>query len=140
MQTNLGFYPQGQLFYQPPQREGAWVEIPFEVKEKKPHRLLLAITRADDYGIYQASLNGVKVGQPLDFYSDQVSDWEWHLLDFWPEPGPYTLRLECTGKNPRSTGQYLGVESVRLRERRPRVEQYGHEKDQDWRTHPVLHD
>jgi hypothetical protein len=140
VQKNLDFYPQGQLLYKPAQAEGAWVEIPFEVKDRRPRRLLAAITRADDYGIYQASLNGVKIGPPMDAYSDRVLDWEWHLLDFWPEPGQYTLRLECTGKSPRSTGYFLGVESVRLRERRPRVEQFGHEKDLDWRANPVLHD
>ena len=31
-QTNLDFYPQGQLFYQPQQIENAWVEIPFRVE------------------------------------------------------------------------------------------------------------
>jgi hypothetical protein len=140
VQTNLGFYPSGQLFYKPEQSDDAWVEIPFRIDEKKPSRLLLKITRADDYGIYRAKLNGISIGQPMDCYSDHVSDWEWHLLDFWPEPGDYTLRLECTGKNPRSSGYYLGVESVRLRERRPRVSQYAHEKDTDWKTKPRLHD
>ncbi|NLH98485.1 MAG: hypothetical protein GX446_03230, partial [Chthonomonadales bacterium] len=51
----------------------------------------------------------------------------------------YTLRLECTGKNPASTGYYLGIESVRLRERRPRVKEWGFEKDRDWKKEPVLH-
>jgi len=140
VQSNLGFYPQGQLFYQPEQSDNAWVEIPFEVTAKKPHRLLVKVTRAGDYGKYRATLNGARIGQPLDLYAPRVEDWEWHLLDFWPEPGPYTLRLECVGRNPQSTGYYLGVESVRLRERRPRVAQYAHEKDRDWRQSPVLHD
>jgi hypothetical protein len=140
VQTNLGFYPAGQLFYQPRESEGAWMEIPFDVQEKRPCRLLLKITRAEDYGTYRATLNGVPIGQPMDCYSSSVSDWEWHLLDFWPEPGHYTLRLECVGKNARSTGYYLGIESVRLRERRPRVTQFAHEKDREWRTAPKLHE
>ena len=40
----------------------AWVEIPFAVTKKEPRRLLLSVTRANDYGIYQAYLNGVKIG------------------------------------------------------------------------------
>ena len=64
---------------------------------------------------------------------------EVHLLDFWPEPGPYTLRLECVGQNPASQGCFLGLESVRLRERRPRVAGMGHEKDKDWRAEQTLH-
>jgi hypothetical protein len=64
---------------------------------------------------------------------------EFHLLDFWPEPGDYTLRLECVGKHPASQGYFLGLESVRLRERRPRVAEYGHDRDRDWRTNPILY-
>jgi len=75
----------------------------------------------------------------MDGYNSKVVNEEFHLLDFWPEPGTYTLRLECVGKNPQSTGHYLGLESVRLRERRPRVLQYGFEKDSDWRKHPKLY-
>jgi hypothetical protein len=140
VQTNLGFYPQGQLFYRPEQPQDAWVEIPFTVKEKEPRRLLIKGTRADDYGRYQAYLNGIKLGEPMDLYHDELSDWEWHLLDFWPDPGEYTLRLECVGKSPRSGGYFLGVESVRLRERRPRVKQWARDKDKDWREAPILYE
>ncbi len=140
VQKNLGFFPDGQLFYRPEESEGAWVEIPLVVKEKEPRRLLIRGTRAEDYGRYQAYLNGVKIGGVLDFYHESVSDWEWHLLDFWPEPGEYTLRLECVGKNPRATGCFLGIESVRLRERRPRVKEWAQDIDKDWRQEPVLYD
>jgi len=139
-QTNLGFFPEGQLFYRPEEHQGAWVEIPFTVKEKEPRRLLINGTRADDYGRYQAYLNGVKIGKPIDLYHAGPSPWEWHLLDFWPDPGQYTLRLECVGKNPKSTGYFLGIESIRLRERRPRVKQWARDKEKDWRKDPVLYE
>jgi hypothetical protein len=86
------------------------------------------------------SLNGIRIGRPLDLYAAEVEPWEYHLLDFWPEPGEYTLRLECVGKRDQSGGHYLGLESVRLRERRPRVRQWAHDKQKDWRTDPVLYD
>jgi len=136
---NLSLYPNGHLFYKPQQPENAWVEIPFEIEKKEPLRLLLVLTHSYDYGKYQAYLNGVKLRGPLDLYSAEVSTREHHLLDFWPDPGRYTLRLECVGKNAASTGHYLGLESVRLRERRPRVTDYAHDKDKDWRTNPVLY-
>ncbi|MBC8871971.1 MAG: DUF2961 domain-containing protein [Planctomycetes bacterium] len=139
VQANLGFFPQGQLFYQPEQSEDAWLEIPFTVKDKEPRRLLIKGTRADDYGRYQAYLNGVKLGGPLDLYHTSVSEWEWHLLDFWPDPGDYTLRLECVGNNPKSTGHFLGIESIRLRERRPRVKEWARDKDKDWRKEAILY-
>ncbi|MBD3176737.1 MAG: DUF2961 domain-containing protein [Armatimonadia bacterium] len=139
VQDNLGFYPDGQLFFRAESPEDAWVEIPFTVEEKRPVRLLVKGTRAPDYGTYQAYLNGVEIGAPLDMYSEDVQEWEWHLLDFWPEPGDYTLRLECVGKRDVSTGYFLGVESVRLRERRPRVEEWAHDEDKDWREDPILY-
>jgi hypothetical protein len=139
VQSNLSFYPQGQLFYRPQQADGAWVEIPFQVERQEPRRLLLAVTRAADYGIYQASLNGVRLGEPFDLYAEDVAPWEIHLLDFWPAPGDYVLRLECVGKHDRSKGYYLGVESVRLRERRPRVAEWAHDKDKDWKQKPLLY-
>jgi hypothetical protein len=140
VQSNLSFYPQGQLFYKPPQASDAWVEMTFPVTKSAPQRLVLAVTRASDYGIYQAYLDGVKIGRPMDLYAEDVSEWEVHLLDFWPEPGTYTLRLECVGKNHHSTGYYLGLESVRLRERRPRVKRWAHDRGKDWRTQPILYD
>jgi hypothetical protein len=135
----LDLYEGPQLLYMPARQEGAWLEIPFEVQKKEPLRLLLNATKSYDFGRYQAYLNGVKVGGPIDLYSPDVTSQEFHLLDFWPAPGKYTLRLECVGKAPASTGYYLGLESVRLRERRPRVTQYAHDRDKDWRKDQVLY-
>jgi len=136
---SLDLYDGPQLLYRPAQAEGAWLEVRFKVEKKEPLRLLLNATQSYDFGRYQPSLNGVKLGEPLDFYNPEIVNTEFHLLDFWPEPGEYTLRLECTGKHPASQGYYLGLESVRLRERRPRVAEYGHDRDRDWRTDPVLY-
>jgi len=136
----LPFYEGPQLFYRPSGPNNAWLEVRFEVARKEPLRLLLQATKADDYGRYQVSLNGVKLGSPLDFYSERLESQEFHLLDFWPEPGRHTLRLDCVGKNPRSAGHYCGLESVRLRERRARVAEYGFDRDKDWRQQPTLYD
>jgi hypothetical protein len=137
---NLDIYPNGHLLYKPSQEKGAWVEIPFEVTKKEPQRLLLVMTRSYDFGRYQAYLDGVKLGGVMDLYSEDVTTREYHLLDFWPDPGKYTLRLECVGKNVKSEGYYLGIESVRLRERRPRVQEYGHDAAKDWRKQPILYE
>ena len=135
----LELYPQPQLLYKPGSANGAWIEIPFTVTNKQPFRLLLNATKSYDFGKYQAYLNGVKLGEPVDLYSAKVVNEEVHLIDFWPEPGDYKLRWECVGKNPVSSGYYCGLESVRLRERRPRVAQYGFERDLDWRKDPKLY-
>ena len=98
------------------------------------------MTRSYDFGKYQAYLDGVRLGGVMDLYSEDVATREYHLLDFWPDPGKYTLRLECVGKNVKSDGYYLGIESVRLRQRRPRVQEYGHDAAKDWRKQPILYE
>lgn len=138
VQRNLDFYLDGQLFFTP-KSEFAVVEIPFHVEKKAPRRLLLSMTQAPDYGIWQAALNGIPLGQPLDLYHPQVKALECHLLDFWPDPGDYTLSLKLVGKNKNSDGKLLGIESVRLRERRPRVANYAFDIDDDWRKDPKLY-
>jgi hypothetical protein len=118
----------------------AWLEFPIEVKAKEPLRLAVAALLSPDGGRYQAFLDGVMVGRPLDFYAEEPAAREFPLLDFWPDPGTYVLRLECIGQNPRSAGHACRIESVRFLERRPRVAEYGHDKDKDWRKDPLLYD
>lgn len=137
---SLDIYPDGHLLYMPAQKEGAWVEIPVEVAKEEPRRLVLVMTCSYDFGKYQAYLDGVKLGGVMDLYGKEILSREYHLLDFWPEPGKYTLRLECVGKSPESAGYYLGIESVRLRQRRPRVLEYARDKDKDWRKEPILYE
>lgn len=116
------------------------IEIPFDVAEKEPLRLLIDVALGPDLGVYQVDLDGVELGQPMDFYAPEVGRKEFHFLDFWPEPGTYTLRLTCVGKNYLSRGSGLLIESVRLRERRPRVKDFGYEADNDWRANPIYHE
>ncbi len=135
----LDLYDGPQLIYSPKSKENAWVEIPITVTKKEPLRLLLNMTTSYDFGQYQPYLNGIKLGDPIDFYTADIKNMEFPLMDFWPEPGTYTLRLECVGKNAASQGHYLGLESVRLRERRPRVAEFGFDKNLDWKKNPVIY-
>ena len=138
VKQSLEFHDGAQLFYRAPSATNAWVEIPLSVTNREPLRLLIRATTAPDDGRDQAMLDGVKLGAPLDFYSADLAGREFHLLDFWPEPGAHTLRLECVGRNAQSTGHFCGIESVRLRERRPKVKEFGFDKDEDWRRSPRL--
>lgn len=131
----------GILYYRPTRQAGAWLEFPFEVKAREPLHLVIKGGAIPDGGRYQATLNGVKIGQPIDFYADagQPVEQEFQLLDFWPDPGSYKLRLQCVGKDVRSGGQACAIESVRLMERRPRVAAFAHDKDKDWKKGPILY-
>ena len=139
LQTNLDHYMDGQLTFKP-NTATASVDIPFTVDKKEPHRLLLSLTKAPDFGIWQIFLNGVALRRPVDLYSEQIEPYEHHLLDFWPEPGQYTLTLKLVGKNRFSAGDGLGVEAVKLRERRPRVVGYAFDVDNDWKKEPKFYD
>ncbi len=124
----------------PESMEEGWFEFPLEVKQKEPLRLVVILASSPHSGVYQASLDGVKLGQPIDLYNVETKIDDLQLMDFWPEPGEYTFRLECVGRNHLSDGYEIGVNSVRLRERRPRVKQLGYLKDHDWRANPILID
>lgn len=119
---------------------GSSLEVTFEVFEKEPLRLLVNLGKGPHLGLFQASLGGVALGGVLDCYAPEICAHEFHLLDFWPEPGVYTFRLECVGRNHSSSGSGLLIESVRLRERRPRVKELGWDKDNDWRTNPIYYE
>lgn len=142
----LDLYEGEQMLYMPKSKEGAYLEIPFQIEKKEPLRLLLNMTSSYDFGRYQAYLippgqtEGIKLQNAFDLFSESIENREVHLLDFWPEPGRYKLRLECVGKNPRSEGFYCGIESVRLRERRPRVSEMGWDKAKDWKKNPTLYE
>ena len=113
---------------------------PIEVKAKEPlHLVVEGTAMAERRDGWQASLDGVKIGAPLDFHAPQNEDREFPLLDFWPEPGLHTLRLECVGRDATSLGTSCAVESVRLMERRPRVAAMAHDKNKDWRKEPRLY-
>ena len=127
------------LVYRPARQAGAWLEFPIEVAAKEPLRLELGAMPSADGGLYQAYLDGVKIGEPLDFWAGSPSGSVFPLLDFWPEPGPHVLRLVCAGKSARSSGYACGLESVQLLERRPRVAEFGHDKDKDWRKDPRIY-
>ena len=124
----------------PRKPSGAWLEIPFEVKQKEPLRLLLNLTKAPDFGQYQVFLNGVKLGELYGLATAPRSSTRNSTCSTsGPSRAPTRCGWNAWARSPVSTGYYLGIESVRLRERRPRVAQYGFDKDNDWRKEPKLY-
>lgn len=114
-------------------------EVVFEVSEKEPLRLLINMGLGPHLGIYEVALDGIKLGDRMDFYAPEYGQKEFHFLDFWPDPGAFTLTLTCVGKNHLSSGCGLMIESVRLRERRPRVRALAHDRDKNWRENPLYY-
>jgi hypothetical protein len=107
----------GQLFFNNEKGAGAWVEFTFSVENEQVRRLFVPVTRSYDFGIYEISLDGKSMGEPVDFYNATVEVHDQALGDMTLPPGQHTIRFTCTGKNPLSRGWKLGVDSVRLRQR-----------------------
>jgi hypothetical protein len=139
VQTGELWSDRAQMFYKPTSAEDAWIEVPFEITKREPRRLVVKLTTSYDYGIYDIYLDGVLLKKGVDLYSIETDVKEIPLLDFWPEEGEHRVKLVCTGKNPLSTHHWIGLDSVRLRERRPRVAEYGWDKDKDWKTEKILY-
>lgn len=73
------------------------------------------LTKASDYGAVQAHLDGVPCGSPVDLYDSRVTvTSETELCKADLSEGTHELRITVTGKNPASTGYYMGIDYLRL--------------------------
>jgi hypothetical protein len=127
LQKGYDWTSDGQLFFQP-NGDGTSLEVDFNITKEEYRGLVLRLTQAEDYGIYRIFLDGKNVWQleggtgedkPADFdlYSPTLVVKDNYLGSFKLLLGTHTLRFECAGRNALSKGNYLGVDSVRLRER-----------------------
>ncbi len=106
----------GQIFIR---NEGpeAGVAMQFMVPEGPRRALVLRLTHSYDYGRYQVTLDDRVIAEAIDLYSPTIEVRDHVLEALAVMPGTHTINLTCRGKNPDSQGYFLGVDSVRLRER-----------------------
>jgi hypothetical protein len=127
LQKGYDWTGDGQIFFMPASSE-PFLKVDFMVQKEEYRALMLRFTFANDYGIYQIFLDGKNVRQPddymagqklhdFDFYSKDLMVKDIYLGSFTLPVGKHTLRFECVGRNPFSNGNYLGFDSIRLRER-----------------------
>jgi hypothetical protein len=110
----------GQILFHG-RKTGCAVEVAFTAPEAgRAHReLILPLTRSYDFGVYRVLLDGKEVVARLDLYNQDVIVEEIALgTQDWGDKA-HTLRFECTERSPLSRGCFLGLDSVRLRERLP---------------------
>ena len=117
----------GQLCFMPADDRPV-LEVEFNIEKEEYRGLILRFTYAEEYGIYRIFLDGKNIHEPpdyvvgqkitdYDFYSPTLQVKENYLGSLKLAPGKHTLRMECIGRNPLARGRYLGLDSVRLRER-----------------------
>jgi hypothetical protein len=98
-------------------KPGDSLTLTFRVQDAGRYRLLAALTRAHDYGIIKAELNGQVVVAHWDGYTagkvehSGELDWGLHALS----AGDQTLTLTITGRHPDATPRHMaGMDYLRL--------------------------
>jgi len=127
LQKDYDWTGDGQVLFRPVDEKPV-LELDFNVEKEEYRGLLLRFTYAEDYGIYRIFLDGRNVRQPADYMAGQkIADYDFYspvlkvkdnyLGSFRLARGKHTLRLEGIGRNVLAKGNFLGLDSVRLRER-----------------------
>lgn len=127
LQEGYDWTGDGQLLFAPVSETG-FLEVDFQVAEEEHRGLVLRLTHGPDYGRYRVFLDGAEVAGlsdypdwnprgPMDFHFEGVDVRDFYLGSYTLSPGAHTLRFESVGKNLLSSGNLLGLDSVRLRER-----------------------
>jgi hypothetical protein len=97
-------------------KPGDRLTLALPVKETGKFKLLVQLTKANDYAVIQLALDGQKLGDPVDCYNPQVvatgaMDLGTHELT----RGEHRLTLEIMGANERAFKKYFaGLDYVKL--------------------------
>ena len=116
LQKGFHWTGDGQVFFRNDNSD-ATLEVAFMVEKEEYRQLTLRMTTANDYGIYDISLDGQKVREHVDFYSELIGMTEINLGSRNLPVGEHRLEFKFVGKRGESGGTFLGLDSVRLRER-----------------------
>jgi len=119
------------LLFLSAQGAGSRIEIPFDVAQGGRYELLAQVAHSPDYGTYRVLLDGKPMGPQTELehepganmgggvvvngYHTELYVAEDHVLG-WPElqAGRHWLAFECTGKDFRSSGYHLGIDTLIL--------------------------
>jgi hypothetical protein len=99
-------------------KPGNTLDLAVPVEKAGTYRLKMQLTKAVDYGIVQLSLDGKKLGQPIDLYNNGVVatgvlDMGTHELS----KGQHVLRVEIVGANEKAVKSYMfGLDYIKLEE------------------------
>jgi hypothetical protein len=98
-----------------PSRKGAYVELLVEVPATAKYTLDVYLTKASDYATVGVSIDGTRVGEPLDCYHSEVMPTgkkQLGIVDL--SHGAHRLRFTAIGKNLQSIGYVMGIDCLEL--------------------------
>jgi len=97
-------------------KPGDKLTVAFPVAADGKYKLKTQLTKAIDYGIVQLSLDGAKLGEPLDLFNDGViPTGELDLGTHDLKAGQHKLTLEIVGTNDKAKKAYMaGLDYIKL--------------------------
>ncbi len=97
-------------------KPGDRLTLALPVTKAGDYQLLAQLTKAVDYGIVQLSLDGEKLGQPVDlFHNGVIATGEIDLGTRELSAGEHKLAVEITGANPNAVKSFMfGLDYVKL--------------------------
>lgn len=98
-------------------KPGNVLELGFNVEKAGTYELIIAMTKAVDYGQFRLSVNGVPVGEVIDLFNNGVvHSGKISLGKVQLKQGQNVLRVEVVGTNPASTGdRYMfGLDFIKI--------------------------
>jgi hypothetical protein len=94
---------------------GGFVELAFEVREARRHRLRVLATAAPDYGVVRVTFTGPARGEEFDLYSGRICpSGSLELGTFDLAAGRHMLRFTAVRKNKSSPNHWFGIDAVDL--------------------------
>lgn len=105
----------GAQLWMKPQAAGQFAEFTVEVSKAATYELKLGYSKAGDYGNFQVSLDGRKLGDFEGHHADGVATAEGSLGTVDLEAGNHVLRFESTGKQDASRGFFMGIDYLEMR-------------------------
>ncbi|GIV20380.1 MAG: hypothetical protein KatS3mg023_2131 [Armatimonadota bacterium] len=96
---------------------GNVLELGFNVSQAGTYELIVAMTKAVDYGQFRLSVNGTPVGEVIDlFHNGVIHTGKISLGKVQLRQGQNVLRVEVVGTNPASTGDrhMFGLDFVKV--------------------------
>jgi len=95
-------------------REGLEMTLSFEAQESGK-ALRLGFTKAPDYGIFECTLDGKRIGEAFDLFDPKVIRAQDVTLD--PRrvsKGKHELKIKCVGKNEKSRGFLFAIDYLQV--------------------------
>ena len=103
-----------QLFFTP-RKVGSYVVLETHVRRGGRYALDVYFTKSFDYGIVQVSVDGKKVGTPIDTYCPRVDHMgRVPISTVSLNMGAHKIKFEVVGKNKKSKGYFMGIDCFTL--------------------------